>query len=789
MKKTKSTLLIFIAAVFFSNFGFAQLSLSGTVFNKKTNKPLNGANVIIQTIKSVPVKQTDAISGASTEQQYQESSSGVQEQIFTKGTTTNAKGYFSFDDLEEGDYEIEIRYVGFKTYEGSINLSSDLNKKFIMQATGIELKPTIITATRTSLKKNEIPAKVDVLTSSHIKDIPATSIDELFRTIPNVVVNRSWGMFSKNSSVTMRGMDASARTLVLLNGTPLNKTAGGSVVWDMISPESIEKIELVKGPGSALYGNNAMAGVINLITKTPDSEKIKGSVSGFTGTYGLWGGNLNLGQSKSFGDKKWFWQIHSNYTKGDGYINEPEETRSEINVPIYVEEASLNLKSGLEFNPNQSLTLEYSYYNGRHGAGTKMDTEILPSGSFDHYHTNHLATNYSANFNNYIVTANVFNHWQDVDGANEKINKKGVKTINREFSDTRDYGLFLNVSKSFNSHRLLAGIDIKNGNIEGLEKSLINSDQSDFEGQMSFAGFFFQDEINLSSDLQAIVGFRVDQAKFSEGIMKVNDDEPILSDENTWNKFSPRVSLLWKLNNKNSLYTSYTTGFMPPKLDDLVRTGTVTKGYKLANPNLKPEKNTSFELGGKFMIGEKLEFEPAVYFSILDDMVYFIDTGEEIKIGSKKQPILQKQNISKAEIYGFESSLNYKLSQNFSFMAAYTYNHSTIKEFNNEVTAENYEGKFLIEVPKHQTSFSIYWKNKIANISAVYNFMDRQWFDDENTEYIEAYHTVDLKISRSILKKLKASLTIQNLLDDEFIDRKGLLSPGRFVLLDLRYNF
>ena len=789
MKISKSTLLIFIAIVFFGKLGFAQLSLTGTVLNKENKKPLMGATVIIQTMKSLPIKQADAMSGATTEQQYQETNPKVQDQIFTKGTTTNAKGYFSFDDLQEGDYEIEIHYMGFKTYEGSIMISSDLNKDFLMQAIGIELKPTFITATRTSLNKNEVPAKIDIITSEQIKDLPATSLDELFRSIPNLVVNRSWGMFSKNSSVTMRGMDGSARTLVLLNGTPLNKTAGGSVVWDMINPESIEKIEVVKGPGSALYGNNAMGGVINLITKTPQNEKIKGSISGFTGNYGLWGGNLSLGQNKSFGDKKWFWQLHSNYTKGDGYINEPEETRSKINVPIFVEEASLNLKTGLEFNPNQSLAFEYSYYNGRHGAGTQMDTEILPSGSFDHYHTNHLAASYEANFNNYIVNATVFNHWQDVDGANEKINKKGVKTINREFSDTRDYGLFLNVSKRFNSHRLLAGIDVKNGNIDGLEKSLINSDQSDFEGQMSFSGLFFQDEISLTNDLQAIVGFRIDQAKFAEGFMKINNEDPIASDENTWNKFSPRVSLLWRLNDNNSLYTSYTTGFMPPKLDDLVRTGTVTKGYKLANPNLKPEKNTSFEVGGKFMIGDKLAFEPAVYFSMLDDMVYFIDTGDEIKVGSKKQPILQKQNISKAEIYGFESSLNYKLSNSFRLMAAYTYNHSTIKEFKNDVTAEDYEGKFLIEVPKHQTSFSIFWKNKIANVTAMYNFMDRQWFDDENTEYIEAYRTIDLKISRTFLKNLNASLTIQNLLDDEFIDRKGLLSPGRFVLLDLRYNF
>ncbi len=758
MKKLKSLSLSFLAIILFSNLGLAQFNLSGIITNAENNEEIAGANIKIKELNI--------------------------------GTTTNNKGHYSFDNLASGTYTIMISHISFEKTQSKVQVRQNAKKNFSLSALTIDLETTVITATRTRLNKNDVPAKVDIITKERIANFPATSFDELFRAIPNVVVNRSWGMFSKNSSVTMRGMDASARTLVLLNGNPLNKTAGGTIVWDMINSESIERIEFVKGPGSALYGNNAMGGVINVITKTPTNETIKGSISGFTGTYGLWGTNLSLGQQKNFGEKKWFWQLHSNYTKGDGYINEPAETRSEINVPIFVEEASLNLKTGAVFNPSQNLTLEYSYYNGRHGGGTKMDTEVLESGSFDHYHTHLLSAKYQGNFNGYMINANIFNHWQDVDGATEKINNKGVKTINREFSDTKDYGLFLNLTKQFNTHRLLAGIDIKNGNIDGLEESLINSDRSDFEGKMSFSGFFLQDEIDLiGNDLQAIVGFRIDQAKFSEGLMNINDEDEIASDENTWNKFSPRISLLWKLKNKSSIYTSYSTGFMPPKLDDLVRTGTVTKGYKLANPNLKPEKNTSFELGGKFMLGEKLEFEPAVYYSWLDDMVYFIDTGEEIKIGNKKQPILQKQNISKAEIYGFETSLGYKITDNLTLLAAYTFNHSTIKEFKNEMTAQEYEGKYLIEVPKHQTSLSAYWKNKIVNISAVYNFMDRQWFDDENTEYIEAYNTVDLKFNKSFFKNFNASLTIQNLLDDEFIDRKGLLSPGRFIFLEIKYNF
>ena len=761
MKKTAFG-LIYILLLSFP--GLAQYNLSGKISNTLNNETLAGANIIIPELNI--------------------------------GTTSNNEGVFQIANLSMGTYTLQVSHIGFETYQTKIKIQNDLRKDIRLTPITVNLNTTIITATKTRLNIEDVPAKTDVITKEQIADYPATSIDDLFRSIPNMVVNRSSGVFSKNSSVTMRGIDASARTLVLLNGTPMNKTTGGSIVWDMINPESVERIEIIKGPGSAIYGNNAMAGVINVITKTPDSDKINGSVSAFVGTYNLYGGNLNLGQKSTLGNKNWFWQLNSNYTKGDGYILTPEETRNEYDTEAYVEEFSLNLKSGIEFSPHQKLILEYSYYNGNHGAGTKVYEE---NGSFDHFYTNLLSGKYLANFNGFEINANVFTQWQDENGVIEKINSRGDYKFSKTFEDTHDDGLFLNINKQFKAHRLLAGVDLKNGSVDGSEIYFSSTDRTDYKGKMFFYGLFLQDEINLvQNKLQAIVGFRIDHAKFSNGSLNVidptketgfNESELFTFDENSWSEFSPKISLLWKVTEKSSLYTSYSTGFMPPKLDDMVRSGTVTKGFKLANPELKPETITNAEVGGKILLVKNLTFEPALYYSWAKDMVYFIETGEEIiTSGNKKKAVLQKRNISKAEIYGFESSLTYSLSKQLIFTSAYTYNHSTIKEFYDANTAQDFEGKYLIEVPKHQFSFSALWKNKITNISASYNFMDRQWYDDLNTEYVQAYHTIDLKLTRDIAKNLIAKLTIQNLLDDAFVDRKGLLSPGRFIFMELKYK-
>jgi len=760
----KKVLLSLLLIVFVSNLSFAQYKLTGKVTNTTNNESLIGTNLKIIELNSV--------------------------------TTSNADGEYQFENLAAGSYTIEVSYIGFQSHKTKIHIEKDTRKNIHLTPTTIELETTVITATRTNLNKADVHAKTDIITKEQIEDFPVSSTDDLFRLIPNMVVNRSWGVFSKNASVTMRGMDASARTLILLNGTPMNKTAGGTIVWDMINPESIEKIEVVKGPGSAIHGNNAMGGVINIITKTPESQKISGSVSVFGGTYNYYGGSLSLGQNLNVGTKKWFWQFHSAYNKGDGYILVPEENRNEYDTKAYVEELTLNLKSGIKFNNDHKLTFEYSFHDGLHGAGIEINEE---DGANDHYYTNLLSGKYYGNLNGFEINANLFTQWQDYNQVDESISTKNGYSLNKTFTDTEDYGLFFNINKKFGNHRILFGLDLKDGKLDANNIYLTSSDRLDYQGELFFYGLFLQDEINLVKEkLRAIVGIRLDHAKFSDAFLNITDptkatgfaaSELINFEENAWSEFSPRVSLLWKLSENSSLYTSYSTGFMPPKLDDMVRSGVVTKGYKMANPNLKPETITSLEVGGRFTIAEKLEFEPAVYYSWAKDMVYFIETGEEIITnGNKKKPVLQKQNISKVEIYGFESSITYKLTKQVNFMAAYTYNHSTIKEFYDVNTAQDFEGKFLIEVPKHQVSFSAYWKNKIVNSSIVYNYMGRQWFDDLNTEYVEDYHTIDVKFAKSITKNLQSTLTIQNLLDDAFVDRKGLLSPGRFIIFELKYR-
>jgi outer membrane receptor protein involved in Fe transport len=123
------------------------------------------------------------------------------------------------------------------------------------------------------------------------------------------------------------------------------------------------------------------------------------------------------------------------------------------------------------------------------------------------------------------------------------------------------------------------------------------------------------------------------------------------------------------------------------------------------------------------------------------------------------------------------------------FSANYSYNHSTITDFKAEDEEKNITGKYLIEVPKNMAYGGIEWKNKYFNSQLSYNYIGSQWYDDENTILIDAYQTLDLKFSKSFARKYYASLTIQNILDNKYIDRKGYQAPGRFIIAEIKYTF
>lgn len=140
----------------------------------------------------------------------------------------------------------------------------------------VRLDQVVVSAGRIEQKLRDVPANVTVITKQDIRKSAARTIDDLLRQVPGFsMFRRSSTLVSNPASqgVSLRGISPSAtsRTLVLLDGVPLNDAFGGWVSWGKVPLESIERIEVTRGGGSGVYGNYALGGVINVVTKRPEA--------------------------------------------------------------------------------------------------------------------------------------------------------------------------------------------------------------------------------------------------------------------------------------------------------------------------------------------------------------------------------------------------------------------------------------------------------------------------------------------------------------------------------------
>ncbi|MEO8339629.1 MAG: TonB-dependent receptor plug domain-containing protein, partial [Nitrospirota bacterium] len=157
----------------------------------------------------------------------------------------------------------------------------------------LDVEPVFVTATRTERSLADMPVSVSVVTRQDVKDAPAIGTDDILRTVPgiNMPFLNSFTQHPTGNLAGMRGL-GDLRTLVLVDGVPLNDPFFGTTQWNMVPKETIERVEVVRGGASSLWGNFAMGGVINIITRNAVERTVSQSLMGGsngtfrTNTYG-----------------------------------------------------------------------------------------------------------------------------------------------------------------------------------------------------------------------------------------------------------------------------------------------------------------------------------------------------------------------------------------------------------------------------------------------------------------------------------------------------------------------
>ncbi|HNS30219.1 MAG TPA: TonB-dependent receptor [Tenuifilaceae bacterium] len=715
---------------------------------------------------------------------------------------TNDRGELILENLTNGSYKLTVSAVGFVSQVVSITISDTKTQRveIPLEEDKIYLDEVIIAATRTESRIGDIPGRVEVITPEKITFTSYQSVDELLSTLTGVHTGRSYGLFSYRATVSMRGVSGKeqARVLVLLNGVPVNKADGGSVNWNLISTGEIERIEVIKGPGSALYGGNAMGGIINVVTRKP-TEKIEGSVTASYGTYNTKGVNAKLSGKLNNG---FYWAANGLFRNSDGYITQSfaDQQANPYIVNSTFEEKVLHLKTGYDGGEKLSAEVDFTLFDDVRTTGEKV---FQPLGNTREYDTYQFRTIFKGKAGAINWSASAFFQREYYQRLSEWM--KDDYTWYDVLSLRSDYGLLTNASYTAGNHVFTTGVDARLGEVDASDVYYTSTDKVDNRGKTDFIGVYLQDEIGFFDNaVKLTAGLRYDYSRFYDGEFVIHTpsgetdfmygyqfsgQSPV-----SWGALSPRLSVQYKPNNVYRVYASYSRGFRPSVLDDLCRSGRVRGGFKVANPNLTPEYLDNFEVGGDYKPRPWIRVASSLFYSKGTDFLYYVTTGETIDMGFGPRPIMIRKNISGVNILGNETEITVSLTRYLNLFGGYAYAYSKISSYT-PIDPNDFDltGKFLTDVPMHSFNAGGFVRTRFVNASVTAKYVGKMYINDQNeyddwvlSNQLPAAFNVDLKLSKEFLKHFDVSLNIQNILDKKIHESNLSVGPGRFIMVELK---
>lgn len=653
-----------------------------------------------------------------------------------------------------------------------------------------------VTATKNVRSLSEVPGRVDVITSEQLALTPAATLVDMLRTVSGVHTSSSMGFFTMRPNVTVRGLsgEEQSRTLVMLDGIPMNNSDTGGVNWNSISAANVKQVEIYKGPGSSLYGSNAMGGVINIITRTP-VDPLSGSAGVSYGTFNTMRSHLSL--AARLADPLTV-QVHGFYNNSDGYNPVPAGDRQDpdYTVPRYVEDLGFNASATWRHSDLLEVRAGYHLFLNERGEGTV----IQEPGMYRKFNKNRANLGLRGEFDNIRYNLNAFFQREDY----FRVSERGTPNVNYSRfnveSDRDDMGATLDLFTDIGSnHSLTGGFEVRVGSVDGGDFYQTSDDEVINRGSMRFLAGYIQDEISMfDRKLHLLLGLRFDHVTFYDGYFDATDGvffrgTPLMNyndpniPTNNWSTFSPRIALRYNPSQALSGYLSYARGFRASILDDLSRTGIFWGRIKIANPELGPETLDNFEAGLDIRPAWRWSISPTVFYSHGNDFLYFV--ARQLPDGSD---VWRRENVSSVQLMGAEVDVRYFASDALTLSANYSRYHSEILSFPDR---PELEGRELTYAPRHQAKASVLWQNPVADLGITFLYKGAQFSSDDNNAAndgrpeLDAYTTFDLMVSRQLPFGLSAAVEVLDVMDNRYLETITAMSPGRMVTVRINYAF
>jgi len=707
-------------------------------------------------------------------------------------TVTGANGRFTFSPAPAGAITLIVRAPGFAEWRGDVAAPGASTIDVVLTPAGL-LETVTVTPARGEMRLGDVPASMSVLSRDEIRQSPSVLADDVLRRLPSFSLFRrtsSMAAHPTTQGVSLRGIGPSgvSRTLVLLDGVPFNDPFGGWVYWSRIPLEQAERIEVVDGAGSSLYGNYALGGVINIVSApaAPHTLEVKAQYGSLkSGALDLMGSTVRgaLGLT-----------VDGGLFRTDGYS--PVIVRNGAGVAERgLVDNNVSLKTG-RVNARVDVTpagrmrgvLRAGYFkeernNGKHstftGAPEENDTTWTSASAGL---TARLSGNSELQASASLGTGTLHSNFLAVPTATPA-RSIGRMTLNQRVPTT-SYAGMAQWRTAFGSHSVTAGGDWRWVDGDSEEDGLDATTGTTVTlrrvsgGTQSGLGAFVQDIFTVTSALTVTGSVRIDrwhnydahnlENNVPSNTATVNNNAALPDKRDTVT--SPRVAAIYRVTDRVSLWANIGDGFRAPTLNELYRQFRVGTVLTLANNQLGPERLRGGEVGIQLSPLRQLAWRTTWFDNRITDPVSNVTLST-----SGANVTQQRQNLGRTRVSGVQTSADYRAGAAWKVSAAYIYTHARVTA-NNANTA--LVGKLLPQVPRHRGTLQItYAEPRWVTASFELLAMGRQFDDDLNaravpgntTAGLPKYAVVSLSLSRAIGQRLNAFIGVQNLFDRAYI--------------------
>jgi iron complex outermembrane receptor protein len=597
-----------------------------------------------------------------------------------------------------------------------------------------------ITAAGSERPVLDVPGNVTVIDREAIERSGARDVPELLR--------REAGLFVTNDTGNPEGYRVEGRgfgngggngssLLVLLDGRRINEADSSFVDWSLVHLDRVERIEITRGPVSALYGDNAMAGVVRIVTRRGEGEPAL-RASGRAGSYHLRAGSLHAGGSAGPVAATLFVEGENLDGYRDRSAYEDVAVAGSLRVTP-TDRASLELLAGGQDDDRErpgTLTREEIEQFGRDGADPGADLNR------DRVHERWLQARGELVVSEGVVLALLPYYRRREDDARVVFPVSGgpddLFALDQE---TASWGgsAQLELEREVEGHpsRTVAGLELLREDVDrwsSFDSASFGASTTTGRFHRTVWSFFAQEELALREDLLLSAGFRYDRADYDGRNRSESAFGPDLRElSQDPDKWSPRAALTWRARPDTSLYASYTRGFRFPNVDEAV-------GFTGALFDLGAQDSNAYELGAKHR-GEALSANLALYWIDVSDEILF-----QHEIDAFGFPSPQNANVDRVRHRGAEAWASWRPRRWVELWASYTFEDAQIRRDRSSNLAA-LAGSQIPLVPRHRgTAGGILFLPFAVELGTNVNVVgDRVLVNDLQNEFadLDGYTTVD----------------------------------------------